>query len=153
MAKSQIICVVDDEPAIRETLENVLSDEGYPVMSCKDSEDFYAKLEKQTPALVLLDIWLPGTDGMAILSQLRETHPDIPVIMMSGHAGIDAAVNAIKLGAVDFMEKPLRLEILLNKISIVLYNKPPKKFKDLASDTLLEVAKIINPIIPSGAVR
>ncbi len=73
MAKSQIICVVDDEPAIRETLENVLSDEGYPVMSCRDSEDFYAKLEKQTPALVLLDIWLPGTDGMAILSQLRET--------------------------------------------------------------------------------
>ena len=103
MTKSQIICVVDDEPAIRETLENVLSDEGYPVMSCRDSEDFYAKLEKQTPALVLLDIWLPGTDGMAILSQLRETHPDIPVIMMSGHAGIDAAVNAIKLGAVDFM--------------------------------------------------
>jgi len=130
MAKSQIICVVDDEPAIRETLENVLSDEGYPVMSCRDSEDFYAKLEKQTPALVLLDIWLPGTDGMAILSQLRETHPDIPVIMMSGHAGIDAAVNAIKLGAVDFMEKPLRLEILLDKISIVLSNKPPKKFKD-----------------------
>ena len=153
MAKSQIICVVDDEPAIRETLENVLSDEGYPVMSCKDSEDFYAKLEKQTPALVLLDIWLPGTDGMAILSQLRETHPDIPVIMMSGHAGIDAAVNAIKLGAVDFMEKPLRLEILLNKISIVLSNKPPKKIKDLASDTLLEVANIINPIIPFGAVQ
>lgn len=153
MTKSQIICVVDDEPAIRETLENVLSDEGYPVMSCRDSEDFYAKLEKQTPALVLLDIWLPGTDGMAILIQLRETHPDIPVIMMSGHAGIDAAVNAIKLGAIDFMEKPLRLEILLDKISIVLSNKPPKKIKDLASDTLLEVAKIINPIIPSGAVQ
>ena len=57
MAKSQIICFVDDEPAIRETLENVLSDEGYPVMSCRDAEDFYAKLEKQTPALVLLDIW------------------------------------------------------------------------------------------------
>ena len=153
MLKSQIICVVDDEPAIRETLENVLSDEGYPVMSCEDSECFYQELEQQTPALVLLDIWLPGTDGMAVLSRLRETHPDLPVIMMSGHAGIDAAVNAIKLGAVDFMEKPLQLEILLDKIAIVLSNKPPDKIKDLASDTRMEVAKIINPNVPSGAVQ
>ena len=153
MSESQIICVVDDEPAIRETLENVLSDEGYPVMSCEDSECFYQELEQQTPALVLLDIWLPGTDGMAVLSRLRETHPDLPVIMMSGHAGIDAAVNAIKLGAVDFMEKPLQLEILLDKIAIVLSNKPPDKIKDLASDTRMEVAKIINPNVPSGAVQ
>ena len=153
MTKSQIICVVDDEPAIREALENVLSDEGYPVMSCEDSECFYQELEQQTPALVLLDIWLPGTDGMAVLSRLRETHPDLPVIMMSGHAGIDAAVNAIKLGAVDFMEKPLQLEILLDKIAIVLSNKPPHKIKDLASDTRMEVAKIINPNVPSGAVQ
>ena len=153
MTKSQIICVVDDEPAIRETLENVLSDEGYPVMSCEDSECFYQELEQQTPALVLLDIWLPGTDGMAVLSRLRVTHPDLPVIMMSGHAGIDAAVNAIKLGAVDFMEKPLQLEILLDKIAIVLSNKPPEKIKDLASDTRMEVAKIINPNVPSGAVQ
>ena len=153
MTKSQIICVVDDEPAIRETLENILSDEGYPVMSCEDSECFYQELEQQTPALVLLDIWLPGTDGMAVLSRLRETHPDLPVIMMSGHAGIDAAVNAIKLGAVDFMEKPLQLEILLDKIAIVLSNKPPDKIKDLASDTRMEVAKIINPNVPSGAVQ
>ena len=153
MTKSQIICVVDDEPAIRETLENVLSDEGYPVMSCEDSECFYQELEQQTPALVLLDIWLPGTDGMAVLSRLRETHPDLPVIMMSGHAGIDAAVNAIKLGAVDFMEKPLQLEILLDKIAIVLSNKPPDKIKDLASDTRMEVAKIINPNVPTGAVQ
>ena len=153
MPRSQIICIVDDEPAIRETLENVLSDEGYPVMSCEDSECFYQELEQQTPALVLLDIWLPGTDGMAVLSRLRETHPDLPVIMMSGHAGIDAAVNAIKLGAVDFMEKPLQLEILLDKIAIVLSNKPPDKIKDLASDTHMEVAKIINPNVPSGAVQ
>ena len=102
---------------------------------------------------MLLDIWRPGTDGMAVLSRLRVTHPDLPVIMMSGHAGIDAAVNAIKLGAVDFMEKPLQLEILLDKIAIVLSNKPPDKIKDLASDTRMEVAKIINPNVPSGAVQ
>jgi len=153
MSKSQLIYVVDDEPAIRDILESVLSDEGYPAITCQNSEVFYDQLEKQTPDLVLLDIWLPGTDGMAILSTLRETHPDLPVIMMSGHAGIDAAVNAIKKGAVDFMEKPLQLEILLDKIAVVLSNKPPDKKKDLASDTQMEVARIINPIIPSGAIK
>ena len=153
MSKSQLIYVVDDEPAIRDILESVLSDEGYPAITCQNSEVFYYQLEKQTPDLVLLDIWLPGTDGMAILGTLRETHPDLPVIMMSGHAGIDAAVNAIKKGAVDFMEKPLQLEILLDKIAVVLSNKPPEKKKDLASDTQMEVARIINPIIPSGAIK
>ena len=153
MSKSQLIYVVDDEPAIRDILESVLSDEGYPAITCQNSEVFYDQLEKQTPDLVLLDIWLPGTDGMAILSTLRETHPNLPVIMMSGHAGIDAAVNAIKKGAVDFMEKPLQLEILLDKIAVVLSNKPPDKKKDLASDTQMEVARIINPIIPSGAIQ
>ena len=153
MSKSQLIYVVDDEPAIRDILESVLSDEGYPAITCQNSEVFYDQLEKQTPDLVLLDIWLPGTDGMAILSTLRETHPDLPVIMMSGHAGIDAAVNAIKKGAVDFMEKPLQLQILLDKIAVVLSNKPPEKKKDLASDTQMEVARIINPIIPSGAIQ
>jgi len=153
MSKSQLIYVVDDEPAIRDILESVLSDEGYPAITCQNSEAFYAQLEKQTPDMVLLDIWLPGTDGMAILGTLRETHPDLPVIMMSGHAGIDAAVNAIKKGAVDFMEKPLQLEILLDKIAVVLSNKLPDKNKDLASDTQMEVARIINPIIPSGAIQ
>ena len=153
MKKTKTICIVDDELAIRETLVNVLSDEGYDVFSCEDSISFFEKLEKQTPSLVLLDIWLPGIDGMTILSQLRETHPNLPVIMISGHAGIDAAVNAIKMGAVDFMEKPLRLEILLDKLALVLSNKPPVRKKDLASDIGMEVAKIINPIIPSGAVR
>jgi DNA-binding NtrC family response regulator len=153
MSKSQLIYVVDDEPAIRDILESVLSDEGYPAITCQNSEVFYDQLEKHTPDLVLLDIWLPGTDGMAILSTLRETHPDLPVIMMSGHAGIDAAVNAIKKGAVDFMEKPLQLEIPLDKIAVVLSNKPPGKKKDLASDTQMEVARIINPIIPSGAIQ
>jgi len=153
MSKSQLIFVVDDEPAIRDILESVLSDEGYPVITCQNSEVFYDQLEKKSPDLLLLDIWLPGTDGMAILSTLRDTHPDLPVIMMSGHAGIDAAVNAIKKGAIDFMEKPLQLEILLDKIAVVLSNKPPEKKKDLASDTQMEVARIINPIIPSGAIK
>jgi len=149
----QTICIVDDEEAIRDTLENVLLDEGYNVISCKDSKSFYKILDQKIPDLVLLDIWLPGIDGMAILSKIRVTHPKLPVIMISGHAGIDSAVNAIKMGAIDFMEKPLHLEILLDKLSNVLTKKHPDRLIDLASDTRMEVAKIINPIIPSGAVR
>jgi len=149
----QTICVVDDEVAIRETLENVLIDEGYNVITCKDSKSFFTMLNRNIPDLVLLDIWLPGIDGMAILSNVRKSHPNLPIIMISGHAGIDSAVNAIKMGAVDFMEKPLRLEILLDKLAHELTKKFPERLKDLASDTRMEVAKIINPIIPSGAVR
>jgi len=151
--KKQTICIVDDEVAIRETLENVLLDEGYNVITCKDSKSFFTMLDRNIPDLVLLDIWLPGIDGIAILSNVRKSHPNLPIIMISGHAGIDSAVNAIKMGAVDFMEKPLRLEILLDKLSNVLTKKNPNSLKDLASDTRMEVAKIINPIIPSGAVR
>tara|TARA_B100000700_G_scaffold328669_1_gene447282 strand:- start:3664 stop:4992 length:1329 start_codon:yes stop_codon:yes gene_type:complete len=153
MKKIKTICIVDDEEAIRQTLENVLIDEGYDVISCEDSTSFFKLLEEKIPSLVLLDIWLPGIDGMAILNSLRETHPTLPVIMISGHAGIDAAVNAIKMGAVDFMEKPLRLEILLDKLALVLSSNPSENTKDIASDTRMEVAKIINPIIPSGAIR
>ena len=114
------IFVVDDEPAICETLEGVLEDEGYRVLSCPDAEALFLKLEETTPSLMLLDIWLPGADGMEILQKFKAHHPKIPVIMISGHAGIESAVTAIKLGAYDFLEKPLILEILLERISKAL---------------------------------
>ena len=119
-AQNILIFVVDDEPAICETLEGVLSDEGYDVLSFPDAHSFFRKLETTKPALVLLDIWLPGSDGMAVLGQMRQIHPEIPVIMMSGHAGIESAVNAIKMGAADFLEKPLHLDVLVGKISELL---------------------------------
>jgi len=116
------IFVVDDEPAIRDTLAGILADEGYDVLSFPDAHSFFKKLETAKPYLVLLDIWLPGTDGMAVLGQLRRIHPEIPVIMMSGHAGIESAVNAIKMGAADFLEKPLHLDVLIGKISDLLHH-------------------------------
>jgi UDP-3-O-[3-hydroxymyristoyl] N-acetylglucosamine deacetylase len=115
-----LIFVVDDEPAIRQTLEGVLSDEDYDVVAFSDAFSFFDKLKTMQPSLVLLDIWLPGSDGMAVLGQLRRIHPEIPVIMMSGHAGIESAVNAIKLGAADFLEKPLYLDVLVDKIARIL---------------------------------
>ena len=144
------ICIVDDEPTIRETLGDILMDEGYPVITCANATSLFQELERQTPALIFLDIWLPGMDGMAILSQLRESHSQVPVVMMSGHAGIEAAVNAIKLGAVDFLEKPLQLEVVLNRVSQLLA-KPSGSRKELASDTSLEAASYQDDV-HSGAV-
>jgi UDP-3-O-[3-hydroxymyristoyl] N-acetylglucosamine deacetylase len=139
-AQNILIFVVDDEPAICETLEGVLSDEGYDVLTFPDAHSFFRKLETTKPALVLLDIWLPGSDGMAVLGQMRQIHPEIPVIMMSGHAGIESAVNAIKMGAADFLEKPLHLDVLVNKISELLQHY--KRLKEpLVPDTRAEAVQ------------
>ena len=134
------IVVVDDEPAIRSSLAAVLEDEGYPVRCCAHAQEFYDALKEQPMSLVLLDIWLPGEDGMAILKNLRNEQPELPVIMMSGHAGIEAAVSAIKLGARDFLEKPLHLDVLLDKITGALRATQPDEEVILPSDTRIETA-------------
>ncbi len=152
MRSTAPICIVDDEPAIRDTLAGVLMDEGYSVVTCPTAEAFEQVLAKQLPALVLLDIWLPGTDGMAVLIRLRETHPELPVIMMSGHAGIESAVNAIKLGARDFLEKPLHLEVILDKIARILSRERGAAKAELPSDTGMEVASIINRVVPEDSM-
>ena len=134
------IVVVDDEPAIRSSLAAVLEDEGYPVRCCAHAQEFYDALKEQPMSLVLLDIWLPGEDGMAILKNLRNEQPELPVIMMSGHAGIEAAVSAIKLGARDFLEKPLHLDVLLDKITGALRATQSDEEAILPSDTRIETA-------------
>ena len=152
MEQTGPICIVDDEQSIRETLEAVLKDEGYPVVSSPNAEHFEQQLKEITPSLVLLDIWLPGRDGMSVLESLRLSHPDLPVLMMSGHAGIESAVSAIKLGARDFLEKPLHLEVILDKIATILSRKRVPVLDELPSDTRLEEAKIINRVIPEESV-
>ncbi|MCF6291042.1 MAG: UDP-3-O-acyl-N-acetylglucosamine deacetylase [Desulfobacterales bacterium] len=144
------IFVVDDAPAIRESLAGVLGDEGYEVCSFPDARSFFNELETTEPSLVLLDIWLPGTDGMAVLGQVRRIHPDLPVIMMSGHAGIETAVNAIKMGAADFLEKPLHLDVLVDKIAELL--KQYKRLRaPLAQDAQPVAAQDSDDIRPGAA--
>jgi UDP-3-O-[3-hydroxymyristoyl] N-acetylglucosamine deacetylase len=118
------IVIVDDEPAICQTLEGILADDGFQVISCLEAESFFEVVQHTKPALVLLDIWLPGIDGMNVLAQIRRHYPDITVIMMSGHTGIAAAVKAIKMGAHDFIEKPLNIDILLEKVTAALDRTP-----------------------------
>ncbi len=128
------ICIVDDQPLICSTVANILEDEGYQALAFADAESFWQRLDTMEPALVMLDIWLPGTDGLQLLQRLHERFPELPVIMMSGHAGIESAVAAIKLGAADFMEKPLHLEVLLDKVQSALNQQPARINASLPPD-------------------
>ena len=109
MSKEDLL-VVDDEPNIRSSLEGILQDEGYRVSSAGSGEEALSSIRKSPPDLVLLDIWLPGMDGIATLERMKRLIPDLAVVMISGHGSIETAVKATKLGAYDFIEKPLSLE-------------------------------------------
>ncbi|RME37832.1 MAG: sigma-54-dependent Fis family transcriptional regulator [Deltaproteobacteria bacterium] len=107
------ILVVDDEASIRESLQGILQDEGYNPVFAENGEQALALLGSELPDLVLLDIWMPGMDGLEVLERIKALYPDLTVIMMSGHGTIETAVRATKMGAFDFIEKPLSLEKLL----------------------------------------
>jgi two-component system nitrogen regulation response regulator NtrX len=104
------VLVVDDEPGVRTSLGGILGDEGYLVTAVGSGEEALAVLESDRFDLLLLDVWLPRMDGLETLSRVRTLDPDLPVVVMSGHANIDTAVRAVKMGAQDFVEKPLSLD-------------------------------------------
>src|SRR5262245_373250 len=104
------ILIVDDEPGIRQSLKGVFDDEGFTTEAVASGEDCLRKLEESPFDLILLDIWLPGMDGLETLRRIRERSPATHIIVISGHATIATAVTATKLGAYDFIEKPLSLE-------------------------------------------
>ncbi len=108
------ILVVDDEIGIRELLSEILSDEGHAVLTAENAAAARALRQAETPDLVLLDIWMPDTDGVTLLKEWAAGGQlTMPVIMMSGHATIDTAVEATRFGALDFLEKPIALARLL----------------------------------------
>jgi len=104
------ILIVDDEPGVRSALGGVLRDEGYEVDAVDSGEACLERLVRQAFDVVVLDIWLPGLDGLATLARMRERQIDAQVVIISGHGNIESAVRAIKMGAFDFVEKPLSLE-------------------------------------------
>jgi two-component system nitrogen regulation response regulator NtrX len=108
------ILIVDDEESIRRSLQGILSDEGFATRLAADGDAALAALaQEDPPALVLLDIAMPGRDGVSVLAELRERWPLLPVVMMSGHGTIETAVRTTRLGALDFIEKPLSIDKLL----------------------------------------
>lgn len=114
------IMVVDDEKGIRKSLTDVLEDEKYAVTALESGEEALDKIDEDFPDLVMLDIWLPGIDGIATLERIKKIRPELPIIMISGHGNIETAVRALKLGAYDFIEKPLHLEKILRTVSNAL---------------------------------
>ena len=104
------ILIVDDERAIQTTLKGVLEDEGYRVSAVGSGQELLGRLAEESPDLIFLDIWMPGMDGLEALAEIKQRRPDAAVVMISGHGTIETAVKATKLGAYDFIEKPLSLE-------------------------------------------
>jgi two-component system nitrogen regulation response regulator NtrX len=114
------VLIVDDEPAIRTSLRGVLEDEGYRVTAVASGADALAALADDGHDLVLLDIWMPGMDGLDTLTEIKRLRPEAAVVMISGHGTIETAVKATRLGAYDFIEKPLSLEKTLLTVTRAL---------------------------------
>src|SRR5262245_28186217 len=109
------ILIVDDEADIRELVSGILQDEGFITRSARDSDDALAHVASRRPSLVFLDIWLQGSrlDGLQLLDAMKAQHPELPIVMISGHGNIETAVAAIKQGAYDFIEKPFKADRLV----------------------------------------
>jgi len=107
------ILVVDDEEGIRRSLGDILEDEGYEVQTAETGREALRLAREENPDLIFLDIWLPDIDGMEVLEELKKANPQVPVVMISGHGTVELAVKATKIGAYDFLEKPLTLDRVL----------------------------------------
>ena len=132
------ILIVDDEADIRELVAGILQDEGYDTRTARDSDEAITALKSRRPNLVFLDIWLQGSrlDGLQLLDMAKTEHPDLPVVMISGHGNIETAVAAIKQGAYDFIEKPFKADRLVLVAERALENsrlkREVKELKQLA---------------------
>ncbi len=122
------ILIVDDEADIRELVSGILQDEGYITRSARDSDDALAHVASRRPSLVFLDIWLQGSrlDGLQLLDAMKGQHPELPIVMISGHGNIETAVAAIKQGAYDFIEKPFKADRLVLVAERALGNLAPQ---------------------------
>ena len=121
------ILIIDDEPGIRTVLSDIVRDENHQVLTGADGFEGLTILKEESIDLVILDVWLPNMGGIDVLKEIKKEYPNIEVIMISGHANIDIAVKAVKLGAFDFLEKPLSLDKIINLIKNALKLEELKK--------------------------
>ena len=127
----KVIMIVDDEDKVRESVREVLADEGYRVVDTADGTRVLELIEQEKPGLVLLDIWMPQIDGIDLLKQIKSKEPAINVVMISGHGNIHTAVTATKFGAFDFIEKPLSLDALLLTVQRALGDYSPGRSREI----------------------
>ncbi|MEY3523006.1 MAG: hypothetical protein RIT33_423 [Pseudomonadota bacterium] len=152
------ILVVDDEMGIRELLNEILTDEGHSVVSAQNANEARKARENLEPDLVLLDIWMPDVDGVTLLKEWSNNGQlTMPVVMMSGHATIDTAVEATRIGAVNFLEKPIALQKLLKTVEQALQKAPPKELfvvetkTDIKADGSVQISSKIEEFIVEEA--
>ena len=159
-----LILVVDDEISIRKTLDSILKEEGYEVITARDGEEGLKIVAERAPQVVLLDIWLPGRDGIEVLKEIKRTAPQTQVVMISGHATIATALSATRLGASDFIEKPLELNTILRAVQRLLENQEASSKGELSvvlspdESAIQELgmpsrASTVNPIVFSNQKR
>ncbi len=137
------VLIIDDEPGIRTVLTDILEDEHYTVLSAGDGFEGLNILKEMTVDMVFLDIWLPNMGGIDVLKKIKEEYPDLEVVVISGHANIDIAVKAVKLGAFDFLEKPLSLEKIVTVTANALKLEALKKENTHLKDSLFMEDRII----------
>ncbi len=152
MNKARLL-VVDDEENVQLSLQGVLQDEGYPTECVASGEECLEILDKKNFDVILLDIWLPGLDGIETLKEVKSRRPYQYVIMISGHATIETAVQATKLGAFDFIEKPLSLEKVLLVVRHALEQKRLEEENRSLKDYLNQKSVMIGESIPMRALR
>ena len=152
------ILVVDDEVGIRELLSEILSDEGHQVLLAESAGEARALRERNRPDLVLLDIWMPDTDGISLLKEWAATGLlGMPVVMMSGHGTIETAVEATRIGALDYLEKPIALQRLLATVRRALRNQETNAPRELSlaklgrSPALADARKRLAQLAQAGA--
>ena len=150
--KGQLL-LVDDEQGIRQSLSAVLQDEGYRVLAVATGEECLRAMEADRFHIVLLDVWMHGMDGLEVLRRLQETHPETVVVMISGHGTVETAVRATKLGAFDFLEKPLSIERTLVVVKNALEHQTLLEENRRLRDQLEVRYRIIGESVPVKALR
>ena len=149
------ILVVDDETDIRELISGILQDEGYACRLARDSDEALLAIEARKPHLVVLDIWLQGSrkDGLEVLSIIRDVHPDLPVVIISGHGNIETALTAIKRGAYDYIEKPFKADRLLQVAMRALEASQLRRENRQLKERSLQSSDIIGKSAAINALR
>ncbi len=150
---SNSILIVDDERGIRETLRGVLEDEGLTVETVESGEDCLKAVGKNDFSCILLDVWLPGIDGLMTLEKLRKRGNDAAVVMISGHGNIETAVNATKLGAFDFIEKPLSLEKTILTVKNAIKQRDLERANAILSEELNKKYEMVGESVAMRALR
>jgi two-component system nitrogen regulation response regulator NtrX len=160
------ILIVDDESDICELVSGILQDEGYGTRTARDSDQALAAIRARRPSLVFLDIWLQGSklDGLQVLGVVKEEHPELPIVMISGHGNIETAVAAIKRGAYDFIEKPFKADRLVlvadRALETSRLKREVRELKQLApitsvlvgrSSTLNQLRQTLDKVAPTNS--